>query len=81
MTCPKCHADAVARSHRSGTRERLISRLAVFPFRCACGARFYRLDFESFGRRHSSARLGSEFKLYGIGLALFAVFLYFIARG
>jgi hypothetical protein len=43
LLCPRCASSAVQRSHRRGI-ERLLSLLAVYPFRCqACHSRFWRL--------------------------------------
>jgi len=43
LLCPRCASSAVRRSHRRGL-ERLLSLLAVYPFRCkSCQARFWRL--------------------------------------
>jgi transposase-like protein len=41
--CPRCASAAVRRSHRRGV-ERLLSLLAIYPFRCkSCHSRFWRL--------------------------------------
>ena len=43
LLCPRCASSAVRRSHRRGL-ERLLSLLAVYPFRCeSCHARFWQL--------------------------------------
>jgi hypothetical protein len=77
MKCPKCKSESVSRSHRSGRRERLISRLWIFPFRCnSCRARFYRFEFEQPDRR----RRDRELAFYVVAFGLILAFLFYITR-
>jgi predicted Zn-ribbon and HTH transcriptional regulator len=62
VRCPRCTSTVVRRSHRRGI-ERLVSVLALYPFRCEdCGIRFMRLAFAAKGawRFHTG---GSYFRL------------------
>jgi predicted Zn-ribbon and HTH transcriptional regulator len=49
LRCPGCTSTMVRRSHRWGI-ERLLSVLALYPFRCEeCGIRFKRFAFAARG--------------------------------
>ena len=40
--CPNCNSDKVHRAHRRNMRERLLSKAAIFPYRCGrCSYKFY----------------------------------------
>jgi hypothetical protein len=96
VLCPKCKTDHAHRSHRRGPLELLASLVAIYPYRCReCGHRFltfrYAAPDQAAGtstvreilstRRHIEwRRKRREFLLYGSGLFLFLVFLYYITR-
>jgi hypothetical protein len=46
VICPKCKVDQAHRSHRRGLLERLVTELAIYPYRCrACQHRFLRFRY------------------------------------
>ena len=48
MRCPRCGKSFVRRSHRKGLKERLLSLVYLYPFRCqVCANRFRAFQFRS----------------------------------
>jgi predicted HAD superfamily Cof-like phosphohydrolase len=48
MRCPQCGKSFVRRSHRQGLKERLLSLVYLYPFRCqVCAHRFRAFQFRS----------------------------------
>ena len=48
MRCPRCGKSFVRRSHRQGLKERLLSLVYLYPFRCqVCANRFRAFQFRS----------------------------------
>jgi hypothetical protein len=46
LHCPRCSKSFVQRSHRRGVKERLLSLIYIYPFRCqVCGHRFKAFRF------------------------------------
>jgi predicted Zn-ribbon and HTH transcriptional regulator len=46
VLCPKCDSDRTHRSHRRSRFEQLVSRVAIYPYRCrACGHRFLKFRY------------------------------------
>jgi transposase-like protein len=96
VICPKCKANRAHRSHRRGLWEHLAVFFAHYPYRChACKHRFLRFRYavadggepsstEAEIRATRSAakwkQKKQELLLYGLGLLIFLVFLYFITR-
>ncbi len=96
MLCPKCKTDHAHRSHRRGLLELLASLVAIYPYRCRdCGLRFLKFRYstpsltqdpstvrEILSTRRSIAwkRKRMELLLYGAGMLLFLMFLYYISR-
>jgi hypothetical protein len=96
MLCPQCKTDNAHRSHRRGLLELLASLVAIYPYRCRdCGIRFLKLRYAASGqsedpsavRRVLSVRKSKVWKrkrlelfLYGAGMLLFLMFLYYISR-
>jgi transposase-like protein len=62
VRCPQCTSPAVRRLHGRGI-ERLLSVLALYPFRCEdCGIRFQWLAFEARGAWRFDT-MGAYFRL------------------
>ena len=96
MICPKCKADLAHRSHRRGLIEFGAGFFAIRPYRChGCQHRFLRFRYAteeapgtaSVDREVQATRSAMQLKrkrrellLYGVGILLFLVFLYFITR-
>ena len=96
VLCPKCNSDRTHRSHRRRRFEQLVSRAAIYPYRCrACGHRFLTFHHEAPDEAASTPTVGEilstrrsvkwrskrlEFFLYGAVLLLFLAFLYYITR-
>lgn len=85
--CPKCHSDAIRRTHRQGMKERLWSLFFVYPYRCRkCSHRFLRFRSPAGGVPKSDNKTGPgrksrrEMVLYGLGILLFLALLYFLVR-
>jgi hypothetical protein len=46
MLCPKCKTDSAHRAHRINSKERLVSVVAYYPYRCGCCSyRFHNFRF------------------------------------
>lgn len=96
MVCVKCKTDQAHRSHRRGVLELLSAFVAVYPYRCRdCGHRFLKFRHATVDKTPGTAtereirttrssmawkRKRREFLMYGAGILLFVVFLYFITR-
>ena len=96
MLCPKCKTGHAHRSHRSGPLEWLAGLVAIRPYRCgSCGHRFFQFRYgeamvapRNEAEREIRATRGMiewrrkrrEVLLYGAGMLLFLLFLYFITR-
>jgi DNA-directed RNA polymerase subunit RPC12/RpoP len=96
VVCAKCKTDQAHRSHRRGVLELLGSVVAIYPYRCRdCGHRFLKFRYTTTDKTPGTAtereiqatrtsmawkRKRREFLLYGAGILLFVVFLYFITR-
>jgi hypothetical protein len=95
VQCPNCKTERAHRSHRRGIWERVSSLLGFYPYRChQCHHRFLHYkyampkDAPSSTEREIRAtrmkikrkRKTREFMLYGFGLLLFLLFLYYITR-
>lgn len=96
MLCSKCKTDSAHRSHRRGPIEWLASLVAIYPYRCQnCDRRFLKFRYAASDKTPGTAvereiradrstikwrRKRREFLLYGMGMLLFLVFLYFITH-
>jgi len=96
VVCVKCKTGQAHRSHKRGVVELLAAFVAIYPYRCRdCSHRFLRFRYAEVDKTPGSAtereirttrssmawkRKRREFLMYGAGILLFLVFLYFITR-
>jgi len=68
IKCPNCAESEFRRSHRKNLRERLISRVGVYPFRCQnCQERFWLI--------HNRAWLDKNLQPFPLALIVFVYLL------